>query len=121
LRNLPLQEADLLLHEAGAPPIHTPLDVLMKLPEKVKKRMYVVHTSALPEGCDLRVAPTGTAGTIRLDRMRKVPVPGEPNFLYTNKRSSRSICEHEIRGFDGDIEFHSTWATVSNEYGVIQD
>jgi len=68
LRNLPLQETDLLLHEAGAPPIHTPLDVLMKLPERVKKRMYVVHTSAMPEGCDLRVAPTGTAGTIRLDQ-----------------------------------------------------
>jgi glyoxylase-like metal-dependent hydrolase (beta-lactamase superfamily II) len=121
LRNLPLQEADLLLHEAGAPPIHTPLDVLMKLPEKVKKRMYVVHTSALPEGCDLRVAPTGTAGTIRLDRMRKVPIPGEPNFRFTKKRSSRSIGEDDIADFDGNIEFHSTWATVSNEYGAVND
>jgi hypothetical protein len=71
LNHLPLQQTDLLLHEAGAPPIHTPLDVLMKLPAEVKKRLYVVHTSALPEGCELRVAPTGTAGTIRLDQSRR--------------------------------------------------
>ena len=69
LRNLPLQDTDCLLHEAGAPPIHTPLDELMKLPPKVKKHMYVVHTSNLPEDCGLRVAPTGTAGTIRLDQV----------------------------------------------------
>ena len=68
LRNLPLQDCDLLLHESGAPPIHTPLDVLLKLPKKVKDRLYVVHTSALPENCELKVAPTGTKGTIRLDQ-----------------------------------------------------
>lgn len=67
LRNLPLQECDVLLHEAGAPPIHTPLPVLESLPKHVRDRLYVVHTSALPESCELRVAPTGTAGTIRLD------------------------------------------------------
>jgi hypothetical protein len=59
----------LLLHESGAPPIHTPLDVLLQLPPRVKHRLYVVHTSALPEGCELRVAPTGTDGTIRLDQL----------------------------------------------------
>ena len=57
------------MHEAGAPPIHTPLDVLMKLPTKIKKHMYIVHTSNLPEDCGLRIAPTGTAGTIRLDQI----------------------------------------------------
>lgn len=69
LRNLPLQETDVILHESGAPPIHTPLEVLLNLPTKVKKRLYVVHTSALPPGCELKVAPTGTEGTIRLDRL----------------------------------------------------
>jgi len=67
LNNLALQPCDLLLHESGLPPIHTPLDVLLKLPETVKKRLFVVHTSSLPENCALRVAPSGTAGTIRLD------------------------------------------------------
>ena len=56
-----------MLHEAGAPPIHTPLAVLTALPQHVKDRLYVVHTSALPPDCELRVAPTGTAGTMRLD------------------------------------------------------
>ncbi len=67
LNYLPLQDCDVLLHESGAPPIHTPLEVLLQLPKRVKERLYVVHTSALPEDCELRVAPTGTAGTIRLD------------------------------------------------------
>ena len=71
LRQIPLIECDLLLHEAGAPPIHTPISVLQELPEKVKERLYIVHTSALPPDCGLRVAPTGTAGTIRLDQRRK--------------------------------------------------
>jgi len=80
LRNLPLQDTDLLLHESGAPPIHTPLDVLLKLPKKVKDRLYVVHTSALPTDCELKVAPTGTKGTIRLDQ---TPQP------QPNRRGSR--------------------------------
>lgn len=71
LTELPLQETDLLLHESGAPPIHTPLDVLLALPKKVKSRLYVVHTSALPENCELKVAPTGTKGTIRLDKLEQ--------------------------------------------------
>lgn len=69
-----MQETDVLLHESGAPPIHTPIKVLQELPPEVKKRMYVVHTSALPEECDLRVAPTGTAGTIRLDNIYSSPI-----------------------------------------------
>jgi hypothetical protein len=71
LRHIPLQDCDVLLHEAGAPPIHTPLSVLQALPEHVKERLYVVHTSALPPDSGLRVAPTGTAGTIRLDAKRR--------------------------------------------------
>lgn len=71
LTRFPLQDSDLLLHEAGTPPLHTPLDVLLQLPPKVKKRLYVVHTSNLPEDCELRVAPTGTAGTIRLDQVER--------------------------------------------------
>ena len=83
LRNLPLQETDLLLHESGAPPIHTPLDVLLALPKRVKERLYVVHTSALPKDCELKAAPTGTKGTLRLDRIPSA---------YT--RSSRSSKPH---------------------------
>jgi len=70
LTRLPIQDCDVLLHEAGTPPIHTPLKVLQELPDHVKQRMYVVHTSDLPPDCGLRIAPTGTAGTIRLDQTK---------------------------------------------------
>lgn len=70
LLNRPLQETDLLLHEAGVPPLHTTFAELSKLPNRVKKRMYVVHSSKIPEEFDLRKAPTGTAGTLRLDQLQ---------------------------------------------------
>lgn len=104
LRRLPLQECDVLLHEAGAPPIHTPLDVLLALPERVKRRLYVVHTSALPEGCELRVAPTGTQRTIRLDhhlssRMLDANSINSMSSLLVaagNSLSSRSLNDDEL-------------------------
>lgn len=119
LRNLPLQECDLLLHEAGAPPIHTPLEELMKLPERVKKRLYVVHSSSIPPDCDLRLAPTGTAGTLRLDRgtttrttrMERMDRGG----LGRNRRDAPSTTSEE------DEIVASTWSGASNEYAAIEE
>lgn len=93
LRNLPLQDTDLLLHEAGAPPIHTPLEVLTKLPQRVKDHLYVVHTSALPPDCGLRVAPTGTAGTMRLDEYHL-----NKRFDFNNQMGS--LSESSVSNFD---------------------
>lgn len=36
---------DLILHEAGVPPIHTPISTLQALPDDVKRRLRVVHTN----------------------------------------------------------------------------
>ncbi|KAH7461881.1 hypothetical protein PRIC1_006040 [Phytophthora ramorum] len=60
---------DVILHEAGVPPIHTPLKTLMALDENIRKKLYVVHTAAkdLPENCGLRGAPEGVHNTITLD------------------------------------------------------
>ena len=33
------------MHEAGVPPIHTPMKILAALPDDVKKKLYLVHTS----------------------------------------------------------------------------
>jgi glyoxylase-like metal-dependent hydrolase (beta-lactamase superfamily II) len=90
LRNLPLQRTDLLLHEAGIPPIHTPLANLLKLPKRVRDRLYVVHTSQLPPDCGLRVAPTGTAGTIRLDELDGNAM-NHQRFHMPDRRSSGSL------------------------------
>lgn len=88
LRNLPLQDTDLLLHEAGAPPIHTPLEVLLQLPPEVKRRLYVVHTSALPPDCELKAAPTGTKGTIRLDQLDHTAHSSSRNLSTPHERST---------------------------------
>ncbi|KAJ0397474.1 hypothetical protein P43SY_006158 [Pythium insidiosum] len=60
---------DAILHEAGVPPIHTPLKTLMNLEESIRKRVYVVHTAAkdIPADCGLRGAPEGVHATITLD------------------------------------------------------
>jgi len=60
---------NLILHEAGVPPIHTPVAVLSALPEDVKTRVYLVHTSqkAVPPDTGLRIAPDGVENTIELD------------------------------------------------------
>lgn len=38
-------EFNIVCDIAGVPPIHTPVSVLAALPEDVKKRLYLVHTS----------------------------------------------------------------------------
>lgn len=124
LRNLPLQETDLLLHEAGAPPIHTPLEVLMQLPPRVKKRLYVVHTSTIPENCDLRVAPTGTAGTLRLDQINRSAILSSTIATSTrmdrSSRKPRSSRDAYSISLDDD-EVTSQWSSPSNEYAPISE
>ncbi len=61
--------ADLVLHEAGVPPIHTPLEVLEKLPAEVKDRLYLTHVSPdhVPSDSGLKLAPTGLERTLILE------------------------------------------------------
>lgn len=119
LRNLSLQDTDLLLHEAGAPPIHTPLDVLMNLPQRIKNRMYVVHTSTLPKDCDLRVAPTGTAGTIRLDQLEKSHTAQRASDHRRLSSADSAVSATSI-SLQDDGMFSSSWGDTSkNEYDSI--
>jgi hypothetical protein len=121
LRNMPLQETDLLLHEAGAPPIHTPLEVLQKLPQRVKKRMYVVHTSNIPKEFDLRVAPTGTAGTLRLDQLQKgaqsaMARVGVSTWMDRSAKKGKSFGEAYSTNLEDEEFLSSAWNSASNEY-----
>ena len=57
---------DCILHEAGVPPIHTPMKVLAALPDHIKAKMYLVHCSSkdvTPESGLLK-APIGIENTI---------------------------------------------------------
>ena len=62
----------LILHEAGVPPIHTPMSTLLALPEDVKTRVRLVHVadSAVPEGQGLFKAKAGVENTLVLDVAR---------------------------------------------------
>ena len=57
---------DLILHEAGVPPIHTPIATLAALPDEVKDRLLVVHSSKkdVKAGLGLRRAEAGVEHTI---------------------------------------------------------
>jgi len=110
LRNLPLQDTDLLLHESGVPPVHTSIAVLEQLPQRVKDRMYVVHTAGLPTDCELRVAPTGTAGTIRLDNQRFQGGSLTRSSPYLNEYSERAMMRNNVTStrFDPRTSFLAT-------------
>ncbi|GMI09183.1 hypothetical protein TrRE_jg9818 [Triparma retinervis] len=59
---------DIILHEAGIPPIHTPMEFLASLDEEVKSRLYIVHVgsnSFKPE-YGLKPAPVGVENTLTL-------------------------------------------------------
>lgn len=58
----------LILHEAGIPPIHTPVSYLASLDEWTKSRLLLVHVSArsLPDNSGLKIAPTGLEHTVDL-------------------------------------------------------
>lgn len=93
--NMFLFDADLIIHESGIPPIHTPIAILNELPTTIKKKMLVVHCQGIPptgmprfagleliepvekelaDGTkitvpvkDLRIPKCGVSNTVRLD------------------------------------------------------
>jgi len=65
---------DLVIHEAGVAPIHTPPKLLEPLSDDVKGRLLLVHTTedAIPQESGLRLAQAGLDGTVTIDA---VPPP----------------------------------------------
>jgi len=57
---------DLILHEAGVPPIHTPMETLIALPDEIKRKLYVVHVAfdKVPVESGLNPAKQGVENTI---------------------------------------------------------
>ena len=74
LANFPWHHS-VIFHEAGIPPLHTPMENLVKLPDSVKKRIYLIHVSdsAIPEGSNLNKAPDGRFKSI------SIPVSSPPS------------------------------------------
>ncbi|GBG27927.1 cGMP-dependent 3',5'-cGMP phosphodiesterase A [Hondaea fermentalgiana] len=58
-------DCDVIFHEAGIPPIHTPLTALQELPEDVRSRLYIIHIAEKnAENSGLRLARAGVQHTI---------------------------------------------------------
>lgn len=59
---------DIVFHESGTPPLHTPLDVLVALDDDIKRRLRVLHVTPerLKNHKDLLVAEPGRAHTLEL-------------------------------------------------------
>ncbi|RCK78639.1 MAG: cyclic nucleotide-binding protein [Candidatus Ozemobacter sibiricus] len=55
-----------IFHEAGMPPLHTPIKNLADLPDAVQERLYLIHVSekAIPPNSRMRKAPDGPDETI---------------------------------------------------------
>ena len=72
---------DLIFHEAGVPPIHTPMKVLAGLPDSIKKKLLLVHVAEkdIPPDSGLRMAKTGLQNTVALDVQQTKPI----NILNT--------------------------------------
>lgn len=60
---------DVIIHEAGVPPLHTPLETILNLDNEIKKHIYLVHTdkSKLPPDSGLTISPTGLSNTMVID------------------------------------------------------
>lgn len=61
-------DSSLILHEAGIPPLHTPLGVLAALPEDVKSRLVLTHVSesSIPVDSGLKLAQPGPRHTLEI-------------------------------------------------------
>jgi CRP-like cAMP-binding protein/phosphoribosyl 1,2-cyclic phosphodiesterase len=57
----------LVLHEAGIPPLHTPVTALQALPDDAKERLLLVHIASKDVPADLTPASVGLEHTVRLD------------------------------------------------------
>jgi len=59
----------LIFHEAGVPPLHTPIAPLAALPAEVKERLYLVHIARkdVPPDAGLKSAEVGLDKTMRID------------------------------------------------------
>lgn len=60
---------NIIIHEAGVPPLHTPIETLLKLPYEYKRNIYLVHTdkSKIPADSGLKISPAGLANTMIID------------------------------------------------------
>ncbi len=70
LRNFPWH-ADVIYHESGVPPLHTPISYLNSLPEELQERIVIYHIAKkdFPEKTNLTLAKFGMENTLYFDTL----------------------------------------------------
>jgi hypothetical protein len=68
LVDIDFSKYDCILHEAGIPPIHTPITSLDKLPEQTKKKIFLYHIAEkdIPENAPYQKALPGLENTVNI-------------------------------------------------------
>eukprot|EP01016_Furgasonia_blochmanni_P029003 TRINITY_DN3056_c0_g1_i7.p1 TRINITY_DN3056_c0_g1~~TRINITY_DN3056_c0_g1_i7.p1 ORF type:complete len:585 (+),score=192.26 TRINITY_DN3056_c0_g1_i7:769-2523(+) len=109
----------LILHEAGVPPIHTPMPVLANLHAKCQHSLYLVHVAQkdIPKDSGLKCAPSGINNTFVLcppkkerDTLNQLNLLASiPVFEMLSIRSIRDLLEVAVQ------EFYSAGQTVIKE------
>ncbi len=144
LTNFPWHHT-VIFHEAGVPPLHTPMKSLMALPEDVKKRIYLVHLSGknIPEGSGLKKAPDGKEESIiipvstpqtneslvyldvlnHIDLFSELPITKAREFLTMVNVASFKAGEKIIKQGDVSRRLYmmvSGYATTVQKNGVVR-
>ncbi|OQY29159.1 MAG: hypothetical protein B6244_04800 [Candidatus Cloacimonetes bacterium 4572_55] len=118
----------MILHEAGIPPTHTPIQNLINLDDEIKSRVYVVHVGKqnFPEGCGLKLAPDSIENYLsipvktprfhegsqvlrtlsKIDFMSDFPVSKLIDILPSLKRKNFEAGEVIMRQNEVGNEFH---------------
>ena len=122
LANPPLETFDVIFHEAGIPPIHTPARIFFSFPDEIKEKLYLIHIAEkdIPKDQGLKGVPLGLRNTIRvldqdseedamsskldllccLDLINWIPFSRIPEVLHCFKESK--IAEGEVLFKEGD-------------------
>ncbi|MCG8568199.1 MAG: cAMP/cGMP-dependent 3',5'-cyclic-AMP/GMP phosphodiesterase [Desulfobacterales bacterium] len=101
LLNFPWDK-DVIFHEAGLPPLHTPMEVLTVLPQEIRDRLFLVHVTRemIPAESGLKIAPTGLAATVTLDVPRRRFGPAaELLSVYLDNPQLRSLGPEKTMEF----------------------
>lgn len=61
--------SDIIFHESGLTPLHTPIEILMSLPEEIQKKIYIYHApkSEIPTGALVNISKFGIENTLVFD------------------------------------------------------
>jgi len=143
LSNFPW-DCDVIYHESGVPPLHTPIKYLDSLPDKVQKRTVVYHIAKkdFPEKTNLTLAKFGMENTLyfetrsplyeeayqilsvfrRLDFLQDMPIWKAQEFIDIVEIKKFSKGEKIIeKGSIGD-EFHIIYSgNISVDTGGLEE